>query len=66
VLVSHNKKTHGWPKEIRIGAGAKSMTLLKEVPIWYELWRQINGFPADYYKKNTNESKDKKTSNAKK
>jgi len=20
------------------------------VPIWYELWRQINGFPPDYYK----------------
>jgi len=66
VLVSHDKKTHAWPKEIRIGAGAKSMTLLKEVPIWYELWRQINGFPADYYKQNSNESKDKKTSNAKK
>jgi len=19
------------------------------VPIWYELWRNINGFPPDYY-----------------
>ena len=27
-----------------------TMTLLKEVPIWYELWRQVNGFPPDYYK----------------
>ena len=25
------------------------MMLLKEVPIWYELWRQINGFPPDFY-----------------
>lgn len=29
--------------------------LLKEVPIWYELWRQINGFPPDFYKSNTND-----------
>jgi hypothetical protein len=66
VLVSHDKNFPAWPKEIRIGAGAKSMTLLKEVPIWYELWRQINGFPADYYKKNTNQKKDKNKNNAKK
>jgi multidrug resistance efflux pump len=66
VLVSHDKNYPAWPKEIRIGAGARSMTLLKEVSVWYELWRQINGFPADYYKKNSNESKDKKTSDAKK
>jgi adhesin transport system membrane fusion protein len=24
--------------------------LLSDVPIWYELWRNINGFPPDYYK----------------
>jgi membrane fusion protein, adhesin transport system len=51
VLVARDKKAHVWPKEIRLGAGANTMTLLKDVPIWYELWRQINGFPADYYKK---------------
>lgn len=51
VLVAHDKNYPNWPTEIRLGAGASSMTLLKEVPVWYELWRQINGFPADYYKK---------------
>jgi RsmE family RNA methyltransferase len=34
-------------------APAKKMilgiSLLKNVPIWYELWRNINGFPPDYY-----------------
>lgn len=50
VLVSADKKSHKWPQEIRVGAGANTITLLKEVPIWYELWRQINGFPPDYYK----------------
>lgn len=50
VLVAHDKNYPLWPKEIKLGAGASSMTLLKEVPVWYEIWRQINGFPADYYK----------------
>lgn len=50
VLVAPDKNAPKWPSEIKLGAGAKTFTLLKEVPIWYELWRQINGFPADYYK----------------
>jgi hypothetical protein len=25
------------------------MALLKDVQIWYELWRQLNGFPPDLY-----------------
>lgn len=50
VLVAHDKNHPNWPSEIRLGAGASAMTLLKEVPVWYELWRQINGFPPDYYK----------------
>ena len=66
VLVSHDKKYANWPKEIRLGAGASSMTLLKEVPIWYELWRQVNGFPPDYYKQHTAETKDKKANETKK
>lgn len=53
VLVSHDKNYPEWPNEIRLGAGANTLTLLKEVPVWYELWRQINGFPPDYYKNNS-------------
>lgn len=48
-----------WPKQLRIGAGAKGIALLKTVPIWYELWRNINGFPPDYYKPQ-NDIKDEK------
>ena len=44
---SHEKP---WPAELKIGAGVKGFALLKNVSIWYELWRQINGFPPDYYK----------------
>lgn len=50
VLVSQTGDDHPWPNEIRLGAGAHAITLLKEVPVWYEIWRQINGFPPDYYK----------------
>lgn len=66
VLVSHDKNDQVWPKEIRLGAGANTLTLLKEVPVWYELWRQINGFPPDYYKKNNINAKSKNENGAKK
>lgn len=66
VLVSHDKNYQVWPKEIRLGAGANTLTLLKEVPVWYELWRQINGFPPDYYKKDNNNDKSKNNNGTKK
>lgn len=52
VLVRPDKDDHEWPRALRYGSGTNSMILLKDVPIWYELWRQINGFPPDYYKPN--------------
>lgn len=59
VLVIEDEESHKpWPKELRIGTGAKGIALLNDVPIWYELWRNINGFPPDYYntdKKKNNE-----------
>lgn len=66
VLVSHDKNYPNWPKELRLGAGASAMSLLKEVPIWYELWRQVNGFPPDYYKNQTSDIKLKKGTDDKK
>ncbi len=60
VLVANAKNKAKWPNEIRVGAGANTITLLKEVPVWYELWRQINGFPPDYYKHNAATSKKQK------
>ncbi len=38
-----------WPEQLKIGSGAQGIALLKDVPIWYELWRNINGFPPDFY-----------------
>jgi multidrug efflux pump subunit AcrA (membrane-fusion protein) len=51
VLVSRDTSDHPWPEQIKLGAGASTFTLLNDVPIWYELWRQINGFPPDFYNK---------------
>ena len=53
VLVSPDTTDYTWPTALRVGAGTYNMALLKDVPIWYELWRKINGFPPDYYKLNT-------------
>jgi adhesin transport system membrane fusion protein len=50
VLVKPDPEDHPWPEALRFGSGVSSMILLKDVPIWYELWRKINGFPPDYYK----------------
>lgn len=55
-----------WPKQLSYGAGAKGIALLKDVPIFYELWRNLNGFPPEYYTvttANVNPKKDKKSEN---
>ena len=50
VLVTEDKTDKPWPTLLRMGAGAQGIALLKNVPVYYELWRNINGFPPDYYK----------------
>ena len=50
VLVAPDPEQPTWPDALRVGGGTNAMILLNDVPIWYELWRQINGFPPDYYK----------------
>jgi len=60
VIVQEDEKDKPWPKELKIGAGAQGITLLNNVPVWFELWRNINGFPPDYYKKEDLKTKEKK------
>ncbi len=50
IMVKPDPHEHPWPEALRIGAGTHNMVLLKVVPVWYEIWRQLNGFPPDYYK----------------
>lgn len=54
VLVQPEKDDHPWPDQLRFGSGTKSFIMLKDVPIWYELWRNINGFPPEYYESKEN------------
>jgi len=49
VLVGETKDHERWPAQLKQGGGAIGYALLKDVPIWYEIWRNINGFPPDFY-----------------
>lgn len=60
VLVQEDPADKPWPKELRMGTGAQGIALLKDVPVWYELWRNINGFPADYYQRKETTTNEKK------
>jgi len=49
VLLAPDPGDNPWPEQVRIGSGARTIALLGRVPIWYEIWRQLNGFPPQYY-----------------
>lgn len=49
-----------WPEYLTLGTGAQGIALLNDVQVWYELWRNVNGFPPDFYtmkNESPNESK---------
>ncbi len=57
ILVKPDTGSHPWPTAIRYGSGTSSIIMLNDVPVWYELWRKINGFPPKYYTvKNTSKN----------
>lgn len=62
VLIAPDEKEENWPKQLSIGSGAQTIALLENVPIWYEIWRTLNGFPPNYYQSKTdkNATKEKK------
>ncbi|WP_281988727.1 HlyD family secretion protein [Aquimarina aggregata] len=59
ILIAPDPDDHEWPK-IQIGSGANTMALLEDVPIWFELWRKLNGFPPNYYQPNGKKEKSEK------
>lgn len=60
ILVEPDTSDHMWPQGIRVGGGSKALILLNNVPIFYELWRKINGFPPEFYKPMEKKNTDKK------
>lgn len=57
ILVKPDSEDVTWPDALMFGGGTNNMILLNDVPIWYELWRNINGFPPDFYSKANNNTK---------
>jgi len=47
VLVLPDETEQNWPSErfLRQGVRANGWVLLDRVPLWYEIWRNMNGFP---------------------
>lgn len=60
ILIAPDENDIPWPKQLSIGAGAQTIALLNNVPVWFELWRTLNGFPPNYYTPKSKETKDKK------
>ncbi len=58
VLIAPDNTEQKWPKQLSIGSGAQTMALLDNVPIWFEIWRTLNGFPPNYYQSVKEKNKD--------
>ena len=56
VLIAPDPNDKKWPEQLSIGAGTQSLALLDNVPIWFEIWRTLNGFPPNFYQPTTSEN----------
>ena len=47
VLIKPDPMDRPWPEDrfLRQGVRANGWVLLNQVPLWYEVWRRLNGFP---------------------
>ncbi|MBS7787335.1 HlyD family efflux transporter periplasmic adaptor subunit [Flavobacterium sp. CYK-55] len=61
ILIAPDKAEQAWPQQISIGSGVQMLALLNNVPVWFEIWRTLNGFPPNYYQpKSTSKTEAKK------
>lgn len=49
MLVVPDPEDEPWPAQLRVGSGTKGWVMLDNVAVWYEIWRQLNGFPPSLY-----------------
>jgi multidrug resistance efflux pump len=49
ILVVPDPNDEPWPMQLRMGGGIKGWVMLDNVRVWYEIWRQLNGFPPSLY-----------------
>lgn len=47
IIVAADAQDEAWPgtRWLRQGVRTKAWVLLRQVPLWQEIWRQLNGFP---------------------
>jgi multidrug resistance efflux pump len=45
LVIPDPEEPEPWPKQLRLGSGVYGWVMLDDVPVWFELWRQLNGFP---------------------
>ena len=50
LVVEDPEDPHAWPDDsyVRFGAIARGWVLLEQVPVGYEIWRQLNNFPPNF------------------
>jgi len=66
ILIAQDPEEPAWPEALRVGGGTNGLALLDIVPVWYEIWRQINGFPPNFYTpENTGQSSEQNKLNGK-
>lgn len=61
ILVVPDDSQESWPPQLRVGSGTKGWVMLDNVPLWYEIWRQLNGFPPSLYRAELSEVSKEKT-----
>ncbi|MEO9478109.1 MAG: HlyD family efflux transporter periplasmic adaptor subunit [Cyclobacteriaceae bacterium] len=63
ILVTPDPDEEEWPEQLRVGSGIKGWVMLDNVAVWFELWRNLNGFPPRLYSESeANESESPKKS----
>jgi adhesin transport system membrane fusion protein len=56
ILVVPDPADSPWPAQIRMGSSVYAWAMLDNVPVWFEIWRQLNGFPPNLNKEGAKNS----------
>jgi membrane fusion protein, adhesin transport system len=65
VLVVPDPEDTPWPAQLRMGSSVYAWAMLDNVPIWFEIWRQLNGFPPNLLQEGVKKSEDKEANSDK-
>ena len=60
ILITQDSDEEPWPAQLRMGSGVYGWAMLDNVPVWFEVWRQLNGFPPSLQSPPDEEKENKK------